>query len=145
MTVVARDSEPEFQVDLYRSYLNALGRALLSSGPLRNKLDASDLVQETLIKAHQGRDQFRGNTRAEFLTWLRRILEREFIDQQRQNVGVGREHAPLVLVRMRVAEVMRTEREHTALSHLLHEQRAQGEGGGRARGRQGEEGPRRMA
>ena len=33
----------------------------------------SDLVQETLLKAHQHFDQFQGQTEAELIAWLRRI------------------------------------------------------------------------
>jgi RNA polymerase sigma-70 factor (ECF subfamily) len=41
---------------------------------LQAKGDASDLVQETLLDAHQDFDQFRGRTRADLFGWLFRIL-----------------------------------------------------------------------
>ena len=41
---------------------------------MRAKVDASDLVQQTLLEAHRGFDDFRGDTEAEWLAWLRTIL-----------------------------------------------------------------------
>jgi RNA polymerase sigma-70 factor (ECF subfamily) len=41
---------------------------------LRVKLDASDIVQQTILHAHAQREQFRGVTEAEWLGWLRAIL-----------------------------------------------------------------------
>ena len=41
-------------LDSYRSYLMGLARVLLASaGPVRNKLDASDLVQDVMLRAHE--------------------------------------------------------------------------------------------
>jgi RNA polymerase sigma-70 factor (ECF subfamily) len=57
----------------YRDYLRLLARAQL--GPrLQAKMDASDVVQQTILQAHEGRAQFRGTTEAERLAWLRAIL-----------------------------------------------------------------------
>jgi RNA polymerase sigma-70 factor (ECF subfamily) len=47
-------------------------------------LDPSDLVQQTLLKAHQNREQFRGHTEAEMAAWLRAILGRHLIDMARK-------------------------------------------------------------
>src|SRR5262249_38946462 len=41
-------------------------------------------VQETLLKAHQYFDQFRGRTEAELTTWLRQILARNLTDLVRR-------------------------------------------------------------
>jgi len=37
-------------------------------------MDASDIVQETLLEAHEGRRRFRGESPRELLAWLRQIL-----------------------------------------------------------------------
>ncbi|HZU38067.1 MAG TPA: sigma-70 family RNA polymerase sigma factor [Gemmataceae bacterium] len=57
----------------YRDYLRLLARLQLSPR-LQTKLDASDIVQQALLEAHVSRNQFRGQTEAEWLGWLRAIL-----------------------------------------------------------------------
>jgi RNA polymerase sigma-70 factor (ECF subfamily) len=41
---------------------------------LRSKLDASDVVQQAILHAHENRAQFRGESENEWLAWLRSIL-----------------------------------------------------------------------
>lgn len=69
-----RDAGDEIRsVEDYRSYLVLLAR--LQIGPrLRAKVDASDVVQQAILHAHERRDQFRGATEGEWLAWLRAIL-----------------------------------------------------------------------
>jgi RNA polymerase sigma-70 factor, ECF subfamily len=60
-------------LDQFRDYLLVLARAQLAS-QLRAKLDASDAVQQTLLRAHECQTQFIGRTELELAAWLRRIL-----------------------------------------------------------------------
>ena len=66
-------------LESYREYLRLLAR-LLHDPRLRGKVDPSDIVQQTLLKAHQQRDQFRGTTDGERAAWLRAILARQIAD-----------------------------------------------------------------
>jgi len=69
-------------LDAYRSYLQLLARSHLDPR-VQRRLDASDLVQETLLEAHDGVDRFRGRTSGELGAWLRRILARNLADALR--------------------------------------------------------------
>jgi RNA polymerase sigma-70 factor (ECF subfamily) len=68
----------DLEVERYRSYLCLLAEAKLDRR-LRTKLDPSDVVQQTLLQAHQVRHQFRGTTTGEMAAWLRRILARTLL------------------------------------------------------------------
>ena len=76
---------PDETVDLsrFRPYLLMLAR-LQFDEVLRGKLDASDIVQQTLLEAHRSRPQFRGQSEPEMAAWLRRILARNLADELRK-------------------------------------------------------------
>jgi hypothetical protein len=74
----ANGSRP-FAPERYRAYLRLLARLQLPKR-LRSVLSASDMAQETILKAHKKREQFRGQTEAEYRAWLRRILANAIAD-----------------------------------------------------------------
>ncbi len=57
----------------YRPYLWILAQRRLE--PVRGRVDASDVVQQTFLEAHRDFSAFTGREEAELIAWLRRILE----------------------------------------------------------------------
>ena len=70
------------RMERYRSYLMLLAETRLDRR-LRGKLDPSDVVQQTLLNAHQAWTQFRGTSEAELAAWLRQILVRTLLNSLR--------------------------------------------------------------
>jgi RNA polymerase sigma-70 factor, ECF subfamily len=60
-------------IEDYREYLLLLVRLEVGSSP-HAMLDASDVVQQAILHAHQGRAQFRREIEGELLAWLGTIL-----------------------------------------------------------------------
>lgn len=69
-------------LELYRKYLALLARIQIDQR-LRGKLDSSDVVQETFMRAHRAFDQFQGKTEGELVVWLRTIMANSLADQLR--------------------------------------------------------------
>jgi RNA polymerase sigma-70 factor, ECF subfamily len=79
-----------------RPYLRLLAQLNLAAA-LKPKFDASDIVQETMLDAHQALSEFRGQSDEELRAWLRQILARRLLrasrDFGREKRNVARERS----------------------------------------------------
>ena len=80
-----------------RSYLLIFADQRLDEG-LRGKLDASDIVQHSLMEAHRDFGTFRGQTEDELKSWISRLVVHNLMDagrrfRQSQQRSVAREVA----------------------------------------------------
>jgi RNA polymerase sigma-70 factor, ECF subfamily len=88
----ARGNDPRDLERLFaecRNYLHLVARAQVESW-LRAKVDASDLVQQTLLEAYRGFGNFEGRTSGEWRAWLRCIAENNAADVVRHYHGTGK-------------------------------------------------------
>lgn len=85
-----------------RPYLHVVARAHVS-GWMQGKIDCSDIVQQTLLEAHRGFENFRGGTQEEWLAWLRRIAVHNVADLVKRHAGSQKRDARRE-VRLRSAE-----------------------------------------
>ena len=105
----------EFSLEPFRGYLRLLAESQLPAA-LRGKVDASDVVQQTMLQAYQARDQFRGASEAEHAGWLRTILanvlwgmlrhySRDCRDLSREQSMAGVEHSSIRLEALLAGDV----------------------------------------
>jgi RNA polymerase sigma-70 factor (ECF subfamily) len=75
-------------LDHYREYLRLLAR-MQPDSPVRGAVDPSDIVQQTLLKAHENLSGFRGTTDAQLRAWLRAILAQQLALHARRRARQG--------------------------------------------------------
>ena len=80
-----------WQLAKYRPLLLLQARQLQQDKRLLVRFDWSDLVHETLLKAHCDLGKFKGKTEAELIQWLRQILTHAAIDRARHDHAVRRD------------------------------------------------------
>ena len=61
-------------LEIYRQYLKTVARRRMGS-MLNRRMDVSDIVQQTMVNAHQHFANFAGSDNAELQAWLRHILQ----------------------------------------------------------------------
>jgi RNA polymerase sigma-70 factor (ECF subfamily) len=76
------------RLESFRNYLLLLARVQLD-GRLRGQLEPDDLVQQTLTRALEKRDRFRGSDDAQRAAWLRTLLSRALIHAARKFARAG--------------------------------------------------------
>lgn len=125
-TPLETGDQPTPTFERFRDYLLLLTRMNLGDR-YRGKFDPSDVVQEALLQAHQGRENFRGRSEAETAGWLRQILATSLAKATR-NFGtakrdVQRERAmqqDLDASSMRLEAWLQAE--HSSPSNRVHQQ-----------------------
>tara|TARA_R110002072_G_scaffold302100_1_gene483932 strand:+ start:114316 stop:114864 length:549 start_codon:yes stop_codon:yes gene_type:complete len=76
-----------------RAYVGFLARSHVESW-IQAKVDSSDLIQQTLMEAHQGFPDFSGQTEGEWIAWLKQILKHNATDFVRR-FGAAKRRATL--------------------------------------------------
>lgn len=103
-------------LQLYRNYLAVLAATQIEKR-LQPRVSPSDVVQETMLRAHKNFAQFRGTTEPELLGWLRQILVNnlaKFVEQHmlaarrdvRREVSLDRMGAALEQSTIRLAALL---------------------------------------
>lgn len=72
-----------------RSFVAVVARVQLHRR-LRTKVDPSDLVQQSMLEAHDGFADFQGSSPQDWLAWLKQIVQHNAIDLDKHYRGAGR-------------------------------------------------------
>jgi RNA polymerase sigma-70 factor (ECF subfamily) len=76
-------------LQLYRNYLLVLASTQIERR-IQPRVSPSDIVQETMLRAHKNFGQFRGTTEGELVAWLRQILVNSLAKFVEQHVLAAR-------------------------------------------------------
>jgi RNA polymerase sigma-70 factor (ECF subfamily) len=87
-TMAGDGDELTGRLESFRNYLLVLARVQIE-GRLQSQLDPDDLVQQTLARALEKRDRFRGSDDAQRAAWLRTLLSHTLIDAARKFARAG--------------------------------------------------------
>ncbi|MBN1588512.1 MAG: sigma-70 family RNA polymerase sigma factor [Pirellulales bacterium] len=91
----ARDGDAACRDALFglcRNYLGVVAQAQIETW-LRAKVDASDVVQQTMLEAHRDFERFEGQSEKQWLGWLRGILKHNMADFVRHYRGTAKRQA----------------------------------------------------
>ncbi|MEY4565346.1 MAG: polymerase sigma factor SigW [Planctomycetota bacterium] len=117
-------------IERFRPYLRVLAQTRFQT-KFQSKLDASDIVQQTMLNAYQSWEQFRGKSDAELAGWLRQILANLIIrntrDMGRGKRDVQRERsidAELQQSSMRLGKLLADPGQVTPSQMVMKEERA---------------------
>lgn len=108
-----------------RPYLRLLAQTNLGER-LKQKVDASDVVQQTLLKAHEDRDQFKGDSEPQLVAWLKQILRNRLIDMARHWKGQKRDLDRDVNLQQKVDDSFRRVDDWLVMSQTSPSMAAQG-------------------
>ena len=108
-----------------RPYLRLLAQTNLGER-LKQKVDASDVVQQTLLQAHEDRNQFRGESEKQLVAWLKSILKNRLIDMARHWKGQKRDMERDVNLQQKVDDSFRRVDDWLAMSQTSPSMAAQG-------------------
>ena len=113
-------------LQLYRNYLLVLAATQIENR-IQPRVSPSDVVQETMLRAHKNFGQFRGTTEPELLAWLRQILVNnlaKFVEQHllaarrdvRREVSIERLGASLEQSTLQLAALLPTDSKSPSMS-----------------------------
>jgi RNA polymerase sigma-70 factor, ECF subfamily len=87
------DQIEKWAIERYVPLVRLQARKIELDLRLRKRFDSSDLVQETMLRAHEGLAGFKGTSEAELAKWLQEILGNVLADEIRKATAQKRDVA----------------------------------------------------